>query len=119
MVHGAICEAVMFSMYWGSGSTLGLLTFLGYLAFVIGATVIWRGRDDIFIWLDDEASSLRRNFSRHQPLGPFYSPREESRLRSTPLHLVRTFTRVTRSRLIWAALLMVLGPALVILDFFV
>jgi hypothetical protein len=119
MVLWAICEVVMFTMYWGAGSTLGLLTFLGYLAFVIGATVIWRGRDDIFLWLDDEASTLRRNFSRHQPLGPFYSPREESRLRATPTHLVRTFTRVTRSRLSWAALLMLLGPVLVVLDFFV
>jgi len=58
-------------------------------------------------------------FSRHQAIGPFYSPREESRLRATPTHLVRTFTRVTRSRLSWAALLMVLGPILVVLDFFV
>ena len=106
-------------MYWGEGNTLGLLTFLGYLAFVIGATIVWRGRDDIFIWLVDEAGSLRRNLSRHQPAGPFYSPREESRLRTTPTHLVRTFTRVTRSRLSWAALLMLLGPVLVILDFFV
>jgi hypothetical protein len=109
----------MYGEYWGAGNTLGLLTFLGYLAFVIGATIVWRGRDDIFIWLVDEAGSLRRNLSRHQPAGPFYSPREESRLRTTPTHLVRTFTRVTRSRLSWAALLMLLGPVLVILDFFV
>jgi hypothetical protein len=105
--------------YWGAGNTLGLLTFTGYLAFVIGASIVWRGRDDIFIWLVDEASSLRRNFARHQPLGPFYSPREESRLRTTPTYLVRTFTRVTRSRLSWAALLMLLGPFLIVLDFFV
>lgn len=106
-------------MYWGEGNTLGLLTFTGYLAFVIGATIVWRGRDDIFIWLVDEAGSLRRTLSRHEPIGPFYGPREESRLRTTPTHLVRTFTRVTRSPLSWAALLMLLGPVLVILDFFV
>jgi hypothetical protein len=105
--------------YWGEGNTLGMLTFLGYLAFVIGASIVWRGRDDIFIWLVDEAGSLRRNLSRHQPAGPFYSPREESRLRTTPTHLVRTFTRVSRSPLSWAALLMMVGPVLVILDFFV
>jgi hypothetical protein len=104
--------------YLGVGSTLGLLTFLGYLAFVVGATVLWRGRNDIFIWLNDEASSFRRDLSRHQPLGPFYSPREQSRLRTAPSHLVRTLTRVTRSRLSWAALLMLLGPVLVALDFF-
>jgi hypothetical protein len=109
----------MYGEYWGAGNTLGLLTFLGYLAFVIGATIVWRGRDDIFIWLVDEAGSLRRNLSRHQPAGPFYSPREESRLRTTPTHLVRTFTRVTRSRLSWAALLMLVGPVLIILDFFI
>jgi hypothetical protein len=105
-------------MYWGSGSALGLLTFFGYLAFVIGAIVVWRGRDDIFVWLDDEAVWLRRNLSRHQPLGPFYSPREESRLRTTPSHLVRTLRRVPRSRLSWGALLLLLGPVMIVLDFF-
>jgi hypothetical protein len=106
-------------MYWGSGSTLGVLTFLGYLAFVIGATALWRGRDDIFTWLNDEACSYRRILARHEPLGPFYSPREQSRLRTTPPHVVRTLTRVSRSRLTWAALLLLLGPVLVFLDFFV
>jgi hypothetical protein len=105
-------------MYWGSGSALGLLTLFGYLAFVIGAIVVWRGRDDIFVWLDDEAVWLRRNLSRHQPLGPFYSPREESRLRTTPSHLVRTLRRVPRSRLSWGALLLLLGPVMIVLDFF-
>jgi hypothetical protein len=105
--------------YWGSGPAPGLLTFLGYLAFVIGFIVLWRGRDDIFLWLDDEASSLRRNLSRHQPLGPFYSPREESRFKTTPSHLVHTLSRVPRSRLSWAALLMFIGPVLIVLDFFV
>src|ERR1700732_4604100 len=105
-------------MYWGSGSALGLLTLFGYLAFVIGAIVVWRGRDDIFVWLNDEACLLRRNLSRHQPLGPFYSPREESRLRTTPSHLVRTLGRVRRSHLRWAALLVVAGPILIVLDFF-
>ncbi len=106
-------------MYWGSGPTLGLLTFLGYLAFVIGIVVLWRARDDIFLWLDDEASSLRRNLSRHQPAGSFYAPREESRLKTTPEHLARTLSRVPRSRLSWAALLIFVGPLLIVLDFFV
>src|ERR1700685_2551815 len=105
--------------YWGSGPALGLLTLIGYLAFVIGAIVLWRGRDAIFLWLDDEASALRRDLSRHQPVGPFYSPREESRLKTTPSHLARTLSRVPRSRLSWAALLLFLGPLLIVLDFFV
>ena len=103
---------------WGSGPTLGLLTLFGYLDFVIGAIVLWRARDAIFLWLDDETCSLRRNLSRHQPLGPFYSPREESRLRTTPSHLVRTLSRVRRSHLSWAALLLLVGPILIVLDFF-
>ncbi len=105
--------------YWGSGPALGLLTLVGYLAFVIGAVVLWRGRDAISLWVDNEACSLRRNLSRHQPLGPFYSPREESRLITTPSHLVRTLSRVPRSHLSWAALLLFLGPLLIVLDFFV
>jgi hypothetical protein len=106
-------------MYWGSGPALGLLTLVGYLAFIIGAIVLWRGRSAISLWLDDEASSLRRTLSRHEPLGPFYSPREASRLKTTPSHLVRTLSRVPRSRLSWAALLLFLGPLLIVLDFFV
>jgi hypothetical protein len=106
-------------MHWGTGSTLGVLTFLGYVAFVIGAVVLWRRRDDVFTGLGDEASALRRSLSRHEPLGPFYSRRERSRLRTAPPHLFRTFTRVTRSRLTWAALLLLLGPLLVVLDFLV
>jgi hypothetical protein len=107
------------SWYWGSGHTLGLLTFVGYLAFVVGFIFLWRGRDVIFLWLDDEASSLRRNLSRLEPRGPFYSPREASRLKTAPSHLVRALSRVRRSHLSWPALLMFIGPVLIILDFFV
>lgn len=105
--------------YWGSGPALGFLTLFGYTAFVVGAIVLWRGREAISLWLDDEASWLRRNLSRHEPLGPFYSPREESGLRATPTHLARTLGRVRRSRLTWAAVLLLLGPLLIVLDFFV
>jgi hypothetical protein len=105
--------------YWGSGSTLGLLTFFGYLAFVVGVVVLWRGRIDIYLWFHDEASALRRNLSRYELVGPFYSPREESRLKTTPSHLVRTLSQVPRSRFSWAALLLFLGPLLIVLDFFV
>ena len=105
--------------YWGSGPALGLLTLVGYLASVAGAIILWRGRDAIFVWIDDETSALRRTLSRYQPLGPFYGRREESRLRTAPIHLVRTLTRVSRSRLGWAALLLLLGPVLIILDFFI
>jgi hypothetical protein len=105
--------------HWGSGPTLGLLTFVGYLAFITGFSMLWRGRNDIFLWFDAETSALRRNLSRLEPRGPFYSPREHSRLKTAPSHVVRTLSRVPRSRLSWAALLMFLGPILILLDFLV
>jgi hypothetical protein len=105
--------------YWGEGNTLGLLTFLGYLAFVIGATIVWRGRDDIFIWLVDEAGSFRRTISRHEAVGPFYSPREESRLKVIPSQMVRTLSAIPRSRYSYGAFLLFLGPLLILLDFFI
>ena len=107
------------ALHWGSGSTLGLLTLIGYIAFITGFAVLWRGRDDIFLWFVSETSALRRNLSRLEPRGPFYSPREHSRLRTTPPHLARTLSRIPRSRLSWAALLMLLGPLLIALDFLV
>jgi hypothetical protein len=86
---------------------------------MIGGVRLWQARDDIFLWLHDEASCLRRDLSRHEAVGPFYSPREESRLKTAPTHLVRRLSRVPRSRLSWAALLLFLGPLLIVLDFFV
>ncbi|MGA2430955.1 MAG: hypothetical protein ABSH13_20835 [Candidatus Acidiferrum sp.] len=106
-------------MYWGAGSGLGLLTLLGYLSFVAGAVLAWRGRDDIYIWVHDEFRAYRRHLSRFTPAGPFYSPREESRLKVIPTEMVRTLSCIPRSRYIYAASLLVLGPILVLLDFFI
>jgi len=71
-------------MYWGAGPELGLLTVLGYLFFLAGAASIWRSRKDVSVWLDSEAVVLRRNLSRYTTVGPFYSPREQSRLVTLP-----------------------------------
>jgi hypothetical protein len=98
---------------------LGFLTLLGYLCFVAGATLVWRGRDHIYFWVHDEFHIYRRHFSRYTPAGPFYSPREESRLKVIPTEMVRTLSRIPKSRYSYAAGLLFLGPILVFLDFFV
>jgi hypothetical protein len=105
-------------MHWGSGSALGFLTVLGYLCFVTGAMLVWRGRVNIYVWMLDEVGAYRRTFSRYIPLGPFYSRREESRLKIIPSQMARTLSAIPRSRYSYGAFLMFLGPVLVLLDFF-
>ena len=107
------------NMYWGAGPALGLLTLLGYVCFVAGATLVWRGRVNIYVWVTDEMGAYRRTLSRYTPVGPFYSPRQESRLKVVPYQMVRTLSCLPRSRYSWAACVMALGPILVLLDFFI
>lgn len=104
---------------WGAGTALGLLTLLGYLSFVVGAMSVWRGRGHIYVWVHDEVGAYRRNLSRYTPIGPFYGPREESRLKILPHQMVRTLSAIPRSRYTYGACLLVLGPVLILLDFFV
>ena len=106
-------------MYWGEGSGLGLLTFLGYLLFVFGAALVWRGREEVSVWIQDEACAARRSFSRYTAVGPFYGPRSESRLKTVPANFVRSFTRIPRSPITGGMILAFLGPLLVLLDFFI
>jgi len=105
-------------MHWGSGHELGFLTVLGYLSFVFGALLVWRGRDHIYVWVHDEVGAYRRTLSRYIPIGPFYGPRGESRLKIIPFQMVRTLSAIPRSRYSYGAFLMFLGPLLVMLDFF-
>ena len=105
-------------MYWGAGPALGLLTFLGYVAFVIGAALMWRDRDEAFVWVHDELGAFRRNLSRHTVVGPFYGPREESRLKVIPTHFFRSLTRIPRLRINRGAILLTIGVLLFLLDFF-
>jgi hypothetical protein len=105
-------------MHWGSGHGLGFLTLLGYLSFVFGALLVWRGRDHIYVWVHDEVGAYRRTLSRYIPIGPFYGPRGESRLKIIPFQMVRTLSAIPRSRYSYGAFLMFLGPLLVMLDFF-
>jgi hypothetical protein len=106
-------------MYWGAGSALGLLTFLGYVVFVIGAALLWRSREDLSIWVQDEVGAFRRNLSRHTALGPFYGLREESRLRTLPACFFRSLRRIPRRRIHPGAILLLIGPLLLLLDFFI
>ena len=46
-------------MYWGAGPGLGLLTLLGYVAFSIGAALLWRKRNDFSVWAHDEFGDLQ------------------------------------------------------------
>src|SRR5216683_976629 len=77
-------------MNWGAGPALGPLTFIGYFLFAIGAALVWRNRDNFSIWVHDEISLFRRNFSRYTTIGPFYSVREESRFKAIPATFIRS-----------------------------
>jgi hypothetical protein len=105
-------------MDWGQGSALGLLAILGYLVFVCGAALVWRGRKEASIWIHDEAGAVRRSFSRYTVVGPFYGPREESRLKAVPACFVGSLRRIPRSPITGGMILVFLGPVLVLLDFF-
>ena len=105
-------------MYWGAGPEPGLLTVLGYLFFVAGAASMWRARAVVFFWLHSEASVTRRNLSRYTPIGPFYSPREQSRLRILRNCLLASIDRMPRSSMFPSAVLMAIAVLLVSLDFF-
>jgi hypothetical protein len=105
-------------MYWGAGSALGLLTFLGYAVFLIGAAIVWRNRDDFSVWIHDEASALRRNLSRHTVVGPFYGLREESRLKVIPSQFLGSFSRIPHRSINRGGVLLLIGALLFLLDFF-
>ena len=105
--------------YWGSGTSLGFLTCLGYLAFLSGAIYSWRHRQEFSYWLENEVSVFRRNLSRYVPSGPFYERRGESRLIVIPSSFVQTVVQLPRRRFSWGAFLLFLGMFLFALDFFV
>jgi len=105
-------------MYWGAGPDLGLLTILGYLFFVAGVAYMWRARQVVFFWLYSEARVTRRNLSRYTPIGPFYSPREQSRSKILLNCLLDSLDRMPRSSMFPSAVLMAIAALLVSLDFF-
>lgn len=106
-------------MYWGAGPGLGLLTVLGYAAFSIGAALVWRKRDDFFVWAEDEFGAFRRSLSRYTVIGPFYGRREESRLKAVPSQFLRSLSHFPRRHIHPAFILLFLGAVLFVLDFFI
>ena len=104
---------------WGSGSSLGLLTLLGYGACVVGLVSLWRCRQEFAAWIETEACLFRRRFSRYVVVGPFYGPRTESRIWLLPASFVHWLTRLSQRRFTWAAILLCIGLTLFVLDFFV
>ncbi len=106
-------------MYWGAGPALGLLTLLGYIAFALGAALVWRNRGDFSIWAHDEFGAFRRSLSRYTVVGPFYGVREESRLKAVPSQFFSSLSRFPRRHINPAFLLLFLGVALFLLDFFI
>ena len=105
--------------YWGSGPDLGLLTFLGHTVFLLGTLYLWRYREDLSLWVENEFSAFRRSLSRYESVGPFYLPRTESRLIIIPAGFVHSMRRLPQRRFSWGALLLVLGLLLVTLDFYI
>jgi len=106
-------------MYWGVGPGHGLLTLLGYVAFALGAALVWRSRDDFSVWAHDEFGAFRRSLSRYTVIGPFYSIREESRLKAVPSQFISSLSRFPRRHINPAFILLFLGVFLFLLDFFV
>ena len=106
-------------MNWGAGPALGLLTVSGYLLSLAGAALVWRKRGEFSVWVQDEISVFRRNFSRYTTIGPFYSVREESRFKAIPATFIRSLGRLTRSRINGGAILLLIGLLLFVLDFFI
>ena len=106
-------------MFWGSGSALGILSVAGYLVFVSGAILLWTHRQDLPTWTHDEFGAFRRNFVRHAVAGAGPGLREEARFKLIPPGFLRRLGRIPRRQINRAAILLCLGPLLLLLDFFV
>ncbi len=103
----------------GCRTSTGIFDATGIFLLCCGSDPGLAGAHQYICMGDDEVGAYRRTLSRYTPVGPFYSPREESRLKVVPYQMVRTLSCIPESRYSWAACLMVLGPVLVLLDFFV
>jgi len=106
-------------MIWGAGPALGLLTICGYLLSLFGAVVVWRNRNNVLLWIQDEISFFHRSFSRYIPAGPFYTPRSDSRFKSVPHYVRNSISRLSRTRIYGGAALLLVGLLLFLLDFFI
>lgn len=106
-------------MFWGTGSALGILSILGYFVFACGAVLLWRHRQQVPTWTHDEFTAFRRKVIRHAVAGSALSLREESRFKLIPSRFLRSLGRVPRRQINRGAILLCIGPLLLLLDFFV
>jgi hypothetical protein len=105
-------------MIWGAGSALGILAILGYAVFVAGAILLWSDRNNVPTWLHDEVGAIRRKVVRRVVSGGPASLREECRFKVAPVRFFRTLGRLPRRRINRGAILLVIGPLLMLLDLF-
>ncbi len=105
-------------MFWGAGPALGFLSILGYFVFVCGAVLLWKNRQDVPTWTHDEFCALRRNLVRHAVASSGPGLREETRFKLVPAGFLRRLGRIPRRRINRGAILLCLGPLLLLLDFF-
>ena len=106
-------------MFWGPGSALGLLAIMGYLVFVSGAILLWLNRVDVPVWMHDEFGAVRRKVIHYAICGPTHSLREEASCKAWPSRFMRSLTRPSRRRINRGAILMAIGPLLLLLDFLI
>lgn len=98
---------------------MGFLSVLGYLVFSAGAVLLWIYRVDVPNWFEDETRAFRRSFIRHAVVGGFPGLREETRLKLAPTGVLRRVERFPRRQINRGAILLLIGPFLFFLDFFV
>lgn len=104
-------------MLWGAGPALGILSVIGYFVFVTGASLLWIHRIDVPTWTQDELGAFRRNFVRHAVAGGGPGLREEARFKLLPSGFLRRLGRLPRRQINRGAILLAIGPLLLLLDF--
>ena len=103
-------------MYWAPGSALGLLALIGYAVFVCGAIMLWTNRFDVPIWVHDEMGAVRCKIVRHAVSGLGRGLREEISCKACPSCFIRSLARPSRRRINRGAILLAIGPLLLLLD---
>jgi hypothetical protein len=103
-------------MYWGPGSALGFLALIGYAVFVCGAIMLWTNRLDVPIWVHDEVGAVRRKVVRHAVSGLGRGLREEISSKACPTCFIRSLARPSRRKINRGAILLAIGPLLLLLD---
>jgi hypothetical protein len=103
-------------MHWAPGSALGLLAWIGYAVFVCGAIMLWTNRFDVPIWVHDEVGAVRRKVVRHAVSGVGRGLREEISCKACPSCFIRSLARPSRRKINRGAILLAIGPLLLLLD---